>query len=176
MSSPALQVQLDPAGKVLDDPPAFLPWDRSYCCYDCCLQVRDSLGVIAIHPVLKVSPQIKIWGVQVRWMWQPLRSHLRLISLSRKRCCSHANDSFEEWGWHHPAGTTGGPWRLLSVDQVLSRTCQAPGHIARCWLSGNKCLNLKIKITFLFKYPVCAINRAIFFMFEWFNPVVASVG
>jgi len=37
----------------------------------------------------------------------------------------------------------------------------------------NKCLNLKIKITFLLKYPVCAINRAIFFTFEWFNPVVA---
>ena len=38
-------------------------------------------------------------------------------------------------GWHNPTGTTGGPWRPLSVDQVLSRTCQAPGHIARCWLS-----------------------------------------
>ena len=64
MSSPALQAHLDPAGKVLDDPPAFLPRDRSYCCCDCCLQVRDSLGVVAIHPVLKVSPQIKIWVVQ----------------------------------------------------------------------------------------------------------------
>ena len=53
MSSPALQAHLDPAGKVLDDSPAFLPWDRSYCCCDCCLQVRDSLGVVAIHPVLK---------------------------------------------------------------------------------------------------------------------------
>ena len=31
MSSSALQVHLDPAGKVLDDLPAFLPWDRSYC-------------------------------------------------------------------------------------------------------------------------------------------------
>ena len=38
-------------------------------------------------------------------------------------------------GWLHPAGTTGGPWRPLSIDQVLFRTCQAPGHIARCWLS-----------------------------------------
>jgi len=66
MSSPALQAHLYPAGKVLDDPPTFFPWDRSYCCYDCCLQVRDSLGVVAIHPVLEVSPQIKIWGVQVR--------------------------------------------------------------------------------------------------------------
>jgi len=62
MSSPALQAHLDPTGKVLDDPPAFLPWDRSYCC----LQVRDSLGVVAIYTVLKVSPQIKIWGVQVQ--------------------------------------------------------------------------------------------------------------
>jgi len=70
MSSPALQANLDPAGKVLDDPPAFLSLHRSYCC----LQVRDSLGqgyeiehqgvrlgtpglgVVAIHPILKVSP------------------------------------------------------------------------------------------------------------------------
>ena len=66
MSSPALQAHLDLAGKVLDDPPAFLPWDRSYYCCDCCLQVSDSLGVIAIQPVVKVSPHIKIWGVQVR--------------------------------------------------------------------------------------------------------------
>jgi len=33
----------------------------------------------------------------------------------------------------------------------------------------NKCLNLKIKITFLLKYPVCATNRATFFSFEWFE-------
>jgi len=31
-------------------------------------------------------------------MRRPLRSHLQLISRSVKRCCSHANDSFEEWG------------------------------------------------------------------------------
>jgi len=49
MSSLALQAHLDLAGKFLDDPPAFLPWDRC----DCCLQVRDSLGVVAIHPVLR---------------------------------------------------------------------------------------------------------------------------
>ena len=65
MSSPVLQAHLDAVGKVLDDPPALHPWDHSYCCCDCCLQVRDSLGVVAINPVLKVSQYIKIWGVQV---------------------------------------------------------------------------------------------------------------
>jgi len=35
------------------------------------------------------------------------------------------------------AGTTGGPWRPLSVDQVLSRTYKAPGHIVMCWLSHS---------------------------------------
>ena len=30
MSSQALQAHLDLAGKVLDDPPALLPWNRSY--------------------------------------------------------------------------------------------------------------------------------------------------
>ena len=128
MNSPALQAHLDPAGKVLDDPPAFLPWDRSYCCCDSCLQVRDSLGVVAIHPVLKISPQIKIWWVKSGECGDHCRSHLQLIRQSGKHCCSHANDSFEVWAWHHPAGTTGGPWRPLSVDQVLSRICQAPGH------------------------------------------------
>ena len=49
------------------------PWDHSYCCCDCCLQVRDSLGVVATHPVLKVSPHIKIWWVKVRWMRRPLQ-------------------------------------------------------------------------------------------------------
>ena len=73
ISSLALQAHLDLAGKVLDDPPAFLPWNCSYCCCDSCLQVRDSLGVVAIHLVLKVSPQITIWGVQVQWMQRPLQ-------------------------------------------------------------------------------------------------------
>jgi len=62
MSSLGLQAQLDPAGKVLDDPPAFLLWDRSYCCCDCCLQIRDSLGVVAMHPVLKGIPTDKNLG------------------------------------------------------------------------------------------------------------------
>ena len=37
--------------------------------------------------------------------------------------------------WHHPAGTTRRPWRPLSVNQALPRTCQAPAHIARYCLS-----------------------------------------
>jgi len=45
MSSLVLQTQ-GSVGKVLDDPPAFFPWDRSYFCCDCCLQVRDSLGLL----------------------------------------------------------------------------------------------------------------------------------
>jgi len=80
---------LDPAVKVLDDPPAFFPWDRSYCCCDCCLPVRDSLEVVAIHPVLKVSPHIKIWGVQVRCdVWGVAAScwnHWRTLKIPLRR-------------------------------------------------------------------------------------------
>jgi len=36
----------------------------------------------------------------------------------------------------------------------------------------NKYLNLKIKITFILKYPVCALT-VFFYTFQWFNPVVA---
>ena len=97
---------------------------------------RDSLGIVAIHPVLKVCPHIKIWGgsspVNAATTaghtcgWSAGQGNAAVaMPMIRLRC----------GGWHHPAGTTGGPWRLLSVEQVLSRTCQAPGHIARCWLS-----------------------------------------
>jgi len=118
MSSSALQAHLDPAGEVLDDPPAFLPWDRSYCCCDCCLQVRDSLGVVAIHPVLIVSPHIKIWRFKSGECGDHCGSHLRVISRSGKRCCSHTNDSFEVWGmapscWNH--------WRRRTLTTPLRR-------------------------------------------------------
>jgi len=60
----------------------------------------------------------------------------------------------------HPNGDT----QLLNLGTVSFIHAKA---------ARNKCLNLKIKLTFLLKYPVCAINCAIFFTFEWFNPVVA---
>jgi len=99
-------------GQVLDDPPAFFSWNHSYCCCDCCLQVTDSLGVVAIHHVLKVSPQIKSGGFKSDECGDHCGSHLRLITRSGKRCCSHANDSFEDWGlapycWIH--------WRTLTT-------------------------------------------------------------
>jgi len=63
----------------------------------------------------------------------------------------------------HPNGNT----QLLNLGTV-SFTHIKTAH--------NKCLNLKIKITFLLEYLGCAINHAIFFTFEWLNPVVAKVG
>jgi len=49
----------------------------------------------------------------------------------------------------HPNGDT----QLLNLGKVSFTHVKA---------AQNKCLNLKIKITFLLKYLVCAINRAIF--------------
>ena len=66
VSAPALQAHLDPAGEVVDNPPAFLRRDGSDGCCDGCLQVCDGLRVVAIHPVLEVPPQIKIWGLRDR--------------------------------------------------------------------------------------------------------------
>lgn len=61
MRAPALQADLDSPGKVLNDPPALL--SRDGC--DGCFEVRDGLGVVLIHPVLEVTPQVEVWGVQV---------------------------------------------------------------------------------------------------------------
>ena len=104
MSSPALQAHLDPAGKVLDDPPAFLSWGRSYCCCDCCLQVRDSLGVVAIHPVLKVSPHIKIQGFKSGECGDHSGSHLWLKT-------RHCQDSLAQ---RQSCRKTTGTWSLAS--------------------------------------------------------------
>jgi len=51
------------------------------------------------------------------------------------------------------SGHRNGDTQLLNLGTVSSTHVKA---------ARNKCLNLKIKITFLLKYPVCAINRAIF--------------
>ena len=56
----------------------------------------------------------------------------------------------------HPDGDT----QLLNLENV---------SFARVKAARNNCLNLKITITFLLKYPACAINRATFFTFEWFE-------
>ena len=60
MNSPALQIHLDEAAKVLYDRHTFLPCNRSYRSCDCRLQIREILEVIAIHSVLKLSSWIKI--------------------------------------------------------------------------------------------------------------------
>jgi len=56
----------------------------------------------------------------------------------------------------HPNGDT----QLLNLGSVSFNDIKT---------TRNKCLNPKIKITYLLKYPVCVINRAIFFSFEWFE-------
>ena len=54
---------LNSAGKILYDLLAFLPWDRFYCCFDLCFQVRNTLGVLGIVIVLNISPKTKTLGV-----------------------------------------------------------------------------------------------------------------
>jgi len=53
----------------------------------------------------------------------------------------------------HPSGNI----QLLNLGTVSFT------YIKAAW---NKCLHLEIKIRFLLKYPVCVIDRAIFFKSE----------
>jgi len=55
------------------------------------------------------------------------------------------------------SGQPNGDTQLLNLGTVSFTHVKA---------ARNKCLNLKIEMIFLLKYPVCAINRAIFFTFE----------
>ena len=91
MSSFALQAHLNPAGKILCDLLAFLPWDRFYCYCDFCFQVRNTLEVVDIDLVLKIYQEIKICGFKSC----EYGDHLWLISRSEKHFFNHTNDSFE---------------------------------------------------------------------------------
>ena len=94
----------------------------------------NTLGVVDIVPVFKISPKIKIRRFKLGEYNDHCGSHLLLIGRSEERWFNNVTDSFEVCGWHFPAGTTGEPWRPLSVDQVLSRTYETPGHIDMCLL------------------------------------------
>jgi len=60
----------------------------------------------------------------------------------------------------HPNGDT----QLLNLGTVSFTHVKA---------ARSKCLNLKIKITFLFEISGLCDYPCFFFMFEWFNQVVA---
>ena len=91
---------------------------------------HSSLGIAPIAAVIAAFRSGIVWGLSpytlsLRYphIWKSggiksgecgdhCGSHMRLISRSGKRCCSHANDSFEEWGvapscWNH--------WRILTT-------------------------------------------------------------
>ena len=104
---------LNPAGKILYDLLAFLPWDRFYCWFDLCFQVWNTLGLVSTYLVLNTSPKIKTWGFKSDDYsdYQSVRkTPLYTCSMILLRCM----------GWNRPARTTGGPWLTLFVDQVLS--------------------------------------------------------
>jgi len=85
-----------------------------------------------------------------------LNAAWQLQTTARRRLLGQRKGNFAFWPsqWRYSAANLG----TVSFTHVKA--------------TRNKCLNLKIKITFLWKYPVCAINRATSFTFEWFNPVV----
>ena len=79
------------------------------------------------HPVLKVSPHTKSGGFKSGECGDHCGSHLRLISRSGKRCSSHDNDSFEEWGvepscWNHWRTFTTPLRRPSAVQKFSART------------------------------------------------------
>ena len=69
-------------GKVPNDPTSLLSRDGSDCCCDGCLEVRDGLGVLLIHPVLEVTPQMEPGGFRSGEYGVHSRLHLRLANPS----------------------------------------------------------------------------------------------
>jgi len=103
MSSPALQAHLDPAGKVLDDLRAFLPWVALIaafrsgivwsCCYAPCpkgISTDKNLG--GLIPVNAATTACHTCGLSVG-------QGNAAVAMPMIR--------FRSGGWHHPAGTTG---------------------------------------------------------------------
>jgi len=99
---------------------------------------HSSLGIALIAAVIAAFMSGTVWGLlpYILSLRYPHRKksggfksgecgdhcgpHLRLISRSGKRCCSHANDSFEVWGvslscWNH--------WRTLTTPSPSTMCC-----------------------------------------------------
>ena len=51
---------------------------------------------------------------------------------SEKRFFNNVNDFLRSVGWNRFSGTTDRPLLPISVDQVLSRTYESPGHTDQC--------------------------------------------
>ena len=78
----------------------FFPQDRSYGCYDCCLQVGDGLGAVATHLVFAGIPtDKKMRVVQLQWLRWPVRvtpstgEHILGAPLEQSFC----NTDFKLW-------------------------------------------------------------------------------
>jgi len=73
MTAVSLQTHLKPTSKVVNHPDTlFLP-DGTNVLGDGHFQFSNGLRTILIHVVLQEPPEIKIWGVQIRWIRRPLR-------------------------------------------------------------------------------------------------------
>ena len=72
MTSSALETDLHLLRKIVNHSHALLSGDFPDFCCNCSLEFTNCLRIVLIHIVLQIPPQIKIWGVQVRWMRCPL--------------------------------------------------------------------------------------------------------
>jgi len=75
-----------------------------------------------------------------------LNASWQLQTTIRRRLLGQRKSNFAFW-------PSNGDTQLFNLGTVSFTHVKA---------ARNKCLNLKTKITFLLKYPVCAIKRAIF--------------
>ena len=73
MSTSALQAHLDSTCKIVDYSDTLLSRNCPDFGSDGCLQFRDSLGIVLVDIIFEITPQIKIWGVEVRRVWGPFR-------------------------------------------------------------------------------------------------------
>lgn len=64
---------MNSTAEVVDDFDALFFWYSPDFFSDCCLQLWDGVGVVPVDSILQISPQIKIWGVEVGGMRRPLR-------------------------------------------------------------------------------------------------------
>ena len=124
MASSALKAHLHTSRKIVNDSHTFLPWDFPDLCCDCCFQFTNCLRIVLVHIILEISPQIKIWGVQVWWMRYVAVLMTFWASLGRRR----GIDRDEQWFRQdrgHPHTNDSLAWlRERFKDRLIIRKCE----------------------------------------------------
>ena len=106
MNPLTLQAHLQAAREIVNDTNAFFYGDCPDPDCNCCRQVTDSAGVVFVHSILQITPQVSICGFKSGECGAHSMSHLLLRVDPRIAALATTECYWKYDGWLHLAETS----------------------------------------------------------------------